>query len=47
VTVFLQVADVLTLHSAQADLCGGEQGLRDMGLLESAVAQPQGVGRAT
>lgn len=38
---FLQVADVLALHSAQVDLYGGEHGLRDMGLLESAIAQPQ------
>jgi death on curing protein len=38
---FLQVADVLTLHSAQVDLYGGEHGVREMGLLESAIAQPQ------
>ena len=38
---FLQVSDVLLLHSDQIDLYGGEHGLRDAGLLESAVAQPQ------
>ena len=38
---FLQVTDVLLLHSEQVDLYGGEHGVRDMALLESAVAQPQ------
>ena len=38
---FLTVADVLMLHAEQVDLYGGEQGVRDLGLLESAVAQPQ------
>ncbi len=38
---FLQVADVLLLHSDQIDRYGGGLGVRDMGLLESAVAQPQ------
>jgi death-on-curing protein len=38
---FLQVTDVLLLHSEQVDLYGGEHGVRDMGLLESAIAQPQ------
>ena len=42
---FLQVTDVLLLHSNQIYLYGGEHGLRDIGLLESAVAQAQaGVG---
>lgn len=36
---FLQVADVLTLHSDQIELYGGERGVRDLGLLESAVTQ--------
>ena len=40
-TDFLQPVDVLLLHSDQVDLYGGEHGVRDMGLLESAVAQPQ------
>ncbi len=38
---FLNVEDVLTLHADQVDLYGGDQGVRDPGLLESAVAQPQ------
>ena len=38
---FLDVDDVLELHSAQLERYGGASGLRDRGLLESAVAQPQ------
>ncbi|GAB6166168.1 type II toxin-antitoxin system death-on-curing family toxin [Thermostilla marina] len=38
---FLSIEDVLTLHADQVDLYGGEHGVRDMGLLESAVAQPR------
>jgi death-on-curing protein len=38
---FLQIADVLTLHADQVKRYGGESGIRDMGLLESALAQPQ------
>lgn len=38
---FLDVADILTLHANQVELYGGEHGVRDLGLLESAVAQPQ------
>lgn len=38
---FLAVQDVLSLHADQVDLYGGEHGVRDVGLLESAVAQPQ------
>jgi death on curing protein len=41
VTDFLHVEDVLDLHDAQVSLYGGEHGVRDMGLLESAVAQPR------
>lgn len=40
-TDFLRVSDVLLLHADQIDLYGGGHGVRDMGLLESAVAQPQ------
>jgi len=39
--VFLTAEDVLTLHERQLDRFGGGAGLRDRGLLESAVAQPQ------
>ena len=38
---FLQVEDVLMLHSDQVDLYGGEHGVRDLGLLDSAIAQPR------
>ncbi len=40
-TDFLSVEDVLILHADQVDLYGGDHGVRDLGLLESAVAQPQ------
>lgn len=38
---FLTVEDVLTMHAELIAEYGGEPGLRDLGLLESAVAQPQ------
>jgi death-on-curing protein len=38
---FLTVEDVLTLHQRQLERFGGGSGVRDLGLLESAVAQPQ------
>lgn len=38
---FLSVDVVLALHQRQFDRFGGGAGLRDRGLLESAVAQPQ------
>ncbi len=38
---FLDVADILTLHANQVELYGGEPGVCDLGLLESAVAQPR------
>ena len=38
---FLNLEDVLSLHADQVALYGGDYGVRDMGLLESAVAQPQ------
>lgn len=40
-TDFLQIEDVLLIHRDQINLYGGEHGVRDMGLLESAVAQPR------
>jgi len=39
--VFLTVEHVIALHQRQLDRFGGGAGLRDRGLLESAVAQPQ------
>lgn len=38
---FLTVEVVLVLHQLQLERFGGSAGLRDRGLLESAVAQPQ------
>jgi death-on-curing protein len=38
---FLTVEVVLALHQRQLERFGGSAGLRDRGLLESAVAQPQ------
>jgi death-on-curing protein len=38
---FLSLEDVLTLHADQVALYGGDHGVRDLGLLESAIAQPQ------
>jgi len=38
---FLDVEDVIELHAMQLEEFGGGAGLRDRGLLESAVAQPQ------
>jgi death-on-curing protein len=37
---FLDVDDVLGIHAAQLEEHGGSDGIRDRGLLESAVAQP-------
>ena len=39
--LFLEVEDVLEIHATQLEVFGGADGLRDRGLLESAVAQPQ------
>lgn len=39
--IFLSCDDVLTIHQIQIDLFGGSDGIRDQGLLESAVAMPQ------
>lgn len=38
---FLEVEDVLQIHQLQLERFGGSAGLRDRGLLESAIAQPQ------
>ncbi len=39
--LFLDTEDVIELHATQLEIYGGSPGLRDRGLLESAVAQPQ------
>ena len=38
---FLDVEDVLQIHAAQIERFGGSAGIRDQGLLESALGQPQ------
>jgi len=38
---YLTVKDILLLHDIAIDKFGGSHGLRDLGLLESAVARPQ------
>lgn len=38
---YLTVKDVLLLHNLAIDASGGSHGLRDLGLLESAVARPK------
>ena len=37
----LSLGEVLTLHQRLLDQTGGAQGLRDLGALESTVAQPR------
>ena len=39
--IFLSVAEVLAIHHLQIEEYGGAQGIRDHGLLESAVFRPQ------
>lgn len=39
--LFLTLAEVLEIHREQLDSHGGRGGVRDIGLLESAVAMPQ------
>jgi death-on-curing protein len=41
VPLFLTVEDVLESHAEQIATYGGGQGVRDLALLESAIAQPQ------
>lgn len=38
---FLQIADILEIHQILIELFGGMSGIRDEGLLESALSQPQ------
>lgn len=40
-TVFLTVEDVLEIHRALLEATGGTPGVRDVGLLDSAVHRPQ------
>lgn len=39
--IFLDVDEVLEIHASQLEVHGGSAGVRDRGLLESAVAQPR------
>lgn len=39
--IWLSVSDALYLHSRSIELFGGSPGIRDEGLLESAVMRPQ------
>lgn len=38
---FLTLAEVVDIHTNQVELYGGTQGIRDMALLQSALAQPE------
>ena len=40
-TVYLTLADVLFIHGEQVRLFGGGVGVRDLGLVESALLRPQ------
>ena len=40
-TDYLTVADILAIHEDQIERYGGRSGVRDLGLLESAVYRPQ------
>jgi hypothetical protein len=39
--VYLTLDDILESHQNQIDTYGGSHGIRDFGLLESAIAQPE------
>jgi death on curing protein len=39
--IFLTLGHVLRLHARQIDKFGGSEGIREIGLVESAVAQPR------
>ena len=40
-TAYLTVAEILAIHQDQTDRYGGEDGIRDPGLLEAALFRPQ------
>ncbi len=40
-TVYLTAIQILFIHARLIDATGGEHGVRDLGLLESAAARPQ------
>ena len=37
---FLELTDILEIHRSRIELYGGSTGLRDLGMLQSAIAQP-------
>lgn len=39
--LFLTLAEVIEIHKDQVALYGGDSSIRDLGLLQSAIAQPQ------
>ena len=39
--VFLDISEIMEIYASQIKLYGGEHGIRDVALLESAVAMPQ------
>ena len=39
--IFLTLAEVINIHTNQIELYGGQNGVRDFGLLQSALAQPE------
>lgn len=39
--LFLSLAEVIAVHADQIKRYGGQDGVRDLGLLESALAQPE------
>ena len=41
--VFLTLAEIIEIHNDQIENYGGGCGVRDMALLESAIAQPPGI----
>ncbi len=38
--IFLTLAEVIDIHANQIELYGGQTGVRDLGLLQSALAEP-------
>ena len=38
---FLTLIEVMTIHQNQIDNYGGSLGVRDLGMLEAALAQPE------
>ena len=39
--IFLTLAEVIDIHNNQIELYGGQNGVRNFGLLQSALAQPE------